>query len=515
MPSLSLKTIDFEFPFGGIFENAGYSEQPEGTSPSACNVRGYDISLRRKIGCQRQGTTKIPNFTSSTYPIDLLISAFIGGSTLENVCYLTNGKVYTGNIANGTASFTEATFIGASVNYNATQVSIAGAYDYFWMVNGTCDSFKRIDPITHAITIPSASSGSIPSSATIIALYHGRLFHAGFPADPFNYWASRVGDPLDYYVGSTDVGGAFSGNDTPQAGLLGDRITAMIPYNDQRMVIGMATSLAVMRGDPKAGGDVAFLSREVGIVNKNAWARSPEGALYFLGADGLYVLTAPDRAPKCLSRKRLDATLGHIDHSAYRVSLSWDPLEIGVKILIVPRSPNLNNYPTGLCTMVFYEERSDTFWYDAYYYGAPNAMRAVYGTGSTGPILAIGCYDGYMRLQSGLDDDGAKIQSWVYYTPIMPYGPNVKAKLVTLRTLWDYAGGVWQVRAADDPISVLTTTNMITGTVTASGYQTLNRDRVRGAALVVRLSSDPSTNSGMWRIDRITGTIAPSGRVRA
>lgn len=438
----------------------------------------------------------------------------------EDICYLQNGLIFTGDMNSGF------TALGGPGYTTGVQVDMVAAYGYFWLVDGTL-ALRKVDAGGATVTTPGPTAGTIPTLARILALYRGRLFHAGFVSDPFNYFASRSGDVLDYDYSALDQAGAFAGNDTLQAGRLGDTITAMIPYGDVSMIMGMASSIAVMRGDPKAGGSIAFLSREVGIASIGAWARSPDGTLYFMARDGLYKISgeATNRldlygavasaTPQPMSRGRLDATLGKIDFTRTKVLMSWDPLELGVKIVLMPSDPTL---PT---TIVFWEQRKDAFWIDSVPVNvAPTAICPLRGSGGPGGILLIGSYDGWLRQQTAaaLDDDGTAIVSRVRYAPMLPFGPETRAKLMQLRHLWGDAttsfNAAWSLFCADDPV---TTAQMslasLSGTVTEGGYQSLIRQRTRGACMLLEIgNSVPGTS---WQIERVQGLVAPSGRVRA
>lgn len=526
MPEAPIKQVEFEFPYLGVHEDCAISEQPRDTTPYALNVRGYDLSSRRDVGCQRIGTAVVAHAVqNSTTSIDAIASGFFPayGNT-EQICYLQNKHAYVGDIALGQTLITESGTASSYTNgSNSTyDVDVCCAYGAFWVADGVWP-IRKILP-SNPLSFPAATAGSLPAAATILALYRGRLFHSGIYADPYNYFASRSGDPLDYDYAALDQAGAFAGNNTAQAGLIGDRITALIPFSDMAMVMGMAGSLAVMRGDPKAGGNIAFLSREVGIASKNAWARSPDGTLYFMAWDGLYRLK-PDSSnspPQPMSRGRLDRTLGHIDYTTTKVLMAWDPLEQGLKIVLVPASPS------SAVTVVFWEQRKNAFWVDSYPAGkGPTALAYVHGAGG---LMLLGGYDGWLRQSCATanTDDGSTIISTVCYPPVMPFGNQVRAKVMTLRHLWGdpaYNGtnnfhANWALITADDPVDafsgILPVANFsaaaMTGSVTLGGYKSLLRSRARGACLMLEIGN--ATPNKTWQVERITAAVAPSGRVR-
>ena len=47
--------LDIRFPIGGISDDVAFSEQKEGTTSSALNMRGLDPITGRERGSQREG----------------------------------------------------------------------------------------------------------------------------------------------------------------------------------------------------------------------------------------------------------------------------------------------------------------------------------------------------------------------------------------------------------------------------------------------------------------------------
>ena len=55
---MAVQTVEIPFPLKGVSEASSYGKQPEGTTPDALNVRGYDPRTGRARGAQRSGTVK-------------------------------------------------------------------------------------------------------------------------------------------------------------------------------------------------------------------------------------------------------------------------------------------------------------------------------------------------------------------------------------------------------------------------------------------------------------------------
>ena len=433
----------------------------------------------------------------------------------EKILYAQGGEYYLGTSATGFMQV-DASALTPATGYTPGLIpSICFAGGYFWVIDGVC-ALRRINATDGTITEPAATAGTIPTGATMLWLYRGRLFHGKFIDDPYNYYASKSGDFLDYDASNITQVGAFAGNDTQQAGLLGDILTAAIPYGDVSCIMGMAGSIAIMRGDPRAGGSIDFLSREVGIAGPTAWCRTPDGDLYFMARDGLYAIQGSAGssfgAPKPMSLNKLDTTLGQVDFATHTVAMAYDPDEQGVKIFLVPNDGSAGK-------SVFVSRANGSLWIDEYPAGkSPTAACEVRGAGGTDRKCLLGCQDGYLRIldPAARDDDGALITSYVDYGPLQFHGPMMNAKIVQSRLLFGdngtNFGATFDLRVGTDPVTARVASPVYSRTLTLAGYQSLNRHRERGACAILRIGN--AELSKTWAIEQLTLLVAPSGRVR-
>lgn len=445
--------------------------------------------------------------------------------TKETVIQAINGNLYL-STDGAPWVIVDPTPIGGGPAYTiGNEISIAAAGGFYWLVDGTAN-VRSINAATGVIANVSASAGSLPSGAQLITLYRDRLFFTRIKTDPFNYIASASGNYTNFDGSDQSTTGAFAGNDTQFSGLVGETITAMVPFGDASMIMGMSNSIAVMRGDPKAGGSIDYLSRETGIAGPTAQARDADGNLYFLSRDGLYKISgdATNRLdlyggvasaqPQPMSRGRMDRTLGAINFASTKAILAWDPQEFGLKIFL------LNTLATALTQIVFWDKRKDQFWPDQYPPGfGPTAACVLTGQGGADRRVLLGGWDGVLRSVDlrAVDDDGQAISSLVQFTPVQPFGMLAQAKLVSLRFVWGEGGpggfnATYNVLTGDDAVLAVAAAPSATNTITVGGYQPLDRTRSRGGSIVLQIQNNVA--GATWQIESVTATIMPGGRVK-
>lgn len=80
MPTPPLKAYDTQFPMQGLHEDSAETQQPNGTTDEAQNVRSYDLRAKRDRGCQRVGLSKYVAEAEDTVPIDMIVVGIIDGS---------------------------------------------------------------------------------------------------------------------------------------------------------------------------------------------------------------------------------------------------------------------------------------------------------------------------------------------------------------------------------------------------------------------------------------------------
>jgi len=371
--------------------------------------------------------------------------------------------------------------------------------------------------------------GSMPSTAYLGCLYRGRCVLAANPDYPHQWYMSKTADPFDWLYDSDDPLSAVAGNNA-DAGEIGDIIRALIPYKDDYLIFGCATTIWVLTGDPAAGGTIDSVDLTVGMYGADSWCFDGGGNLYFYGTGGIYKVPLGFRESINLTDIDLPNLIGDInaDPTTHRITMAYDRKRFGLLICVTKLSDGTNsNYWYDLKFKGFFPESypDECGVYSSYYYAANDNDYA---------DLLLGCTDGYIRKfdeSAKNDDTGASstdaISSYVVL-PIMHLSEdNDKAGKLTSLTFElgggaangdfsDTDGVTYEVFVGDDAETVLEdikdgATAFTSGTLTGPGRGNRIRTRVRGAYLGIKLSN--VTASETWCLNRVFGNVQPSGNI--
>jgi len=371
--------------------------------------------------------------------------------------------------------------------------------------------------------------GELPAKAYLGCLYRGRAVLAGDPDHPHQWYMSRQANIWDYAYTANDAQSPVAGNNA-DAGECGDIIRCLIPYKDDYLVFGCATTIWVLRGDPASGGSLDELDLTVGIFGANSWCFDGDGNLYFWGTGGIYVMPAGFGAIKSLTENALPNIVKdeNVSPETHRITMGYDRKRRGVLTCITKLSDGTNsNYWFDLRTGGFFPESypEECGPYSLFYYAANDQEYA---------DLLIGSKDGYVRKfdSSAKDDDiGPSDQAINSYCvlPIQPLAPDGdhegKLTSLTVTTAGGAAGGdfsdtdgvSYELHKGDDAETVLEdivdgATALESGTLSGTGRKERIRKRVRGAYLGFKLSN--STADETWAIEAVAGNVEPAGKIK-
>jgi len=341
------------------------------------------------------------------------------------------------------------------------RVGVQSAFQNVFLCDGITDNYQYLDLDADEVkdwatdvTAGSLPEGSVDSTkaCSIIALYRGRVVMSGLQEEPQNWFMSKAGDPFDWdYTPSTTTPiQAIAGNNS-NAGELGDVVTALAPFQDDVMIMGGASTLWLMRGDPAAGGAIDNISRQIGIVGPDAWTFDPGGTFYFFGGNGLYRLSPNGGSPELVSKNRLDRTFSTVDLLRNKVALIYDREWQGVHIFISPESQ-----PATASEHYFWDERTDSFWKDQYPAAhGPTAVKLYNADDPADRAVLVGGYDGYLRFfdPDGKSDDGTAITSRIRFAPIQPGSMLASARVDELTFITDAGGNdvLFKLFSGDTP----------------------------------------------------------------
>lgn len=372
--------------------------------------------------------------------------------------------------------------------------------------------------------------GSLPNKAYIGCLYRGRCVLSGNPEYPHQWYMSRQANPWDFAYVANDAQSPVKGGNA-DAGEIGDIVRALIPYKDDYLIIGCATTMWFLAGDPAEGGSLNELDLTVGIFGANSWCFDGDNNLYFWGTNGIYMTTIPG-IPKCITELRLPNLIGDeaADPSTHRITLVYDRKRVGILVCITKLSDGTNsNYWLDLRTNGFYPESypNECGVYSAFYYPANS---------TTYRDLLVGCKDGYIRKfdDSAKDDDKGgsdqAISSYVGLGPIpMSQDSDKQGKLTGLNLVTaggasggsqsdsnDVAFKVFTANSSEEILEKISanTSPQIGGTFTAPGRRpgAKRKQKVKGAYAGIRL--DNTTAAETWGFEKLAGSVVPAGRIK-
>lgn len=436
-----------------------------------------------------------------------------------------NGNLYIGNKDDGLTIATAGTGV---LSVGRWPHSIE-AFQKIYLCDGYFANYGRLNPVTNtwddwgaAVTAHIAGT-ELPRGTTdnthgcrYGTLYRGRIILWGLYEEPQNWFMSAAGQPLDwdYAPAATSATMAVAGNNS-DAGELGDVIIACAPYSDDLMLMGGDHTLWIMRGDPAAGGVIDSISYQTGIASPGAYAWDPDGVIYFVGAGQLWRMAGGNSQPESISQRRLDKTFQEIDLAVYRVELIWDRQRQGLHIFLIPTSePAADAAPTH----IYWDRRTDSFWKDEYPESmGPTAVHTFDADDPNDRALLLGGWDSYIRYVNDgqKSDDGTAIGSYVYYTPIMPWGPLVEGRMIELKATLSIDSDPVQIYVSGGPSADYVSLESPTKYSRAllPGQNPTMRQRVNGTAFQVRLFGRGKTDE-TWAIETLTGIFKSGGRSR-
>ena len=425
---------------------------------------------------------------------------------------LTYGYAYYGGSATAFNATNAITGSGSGTGFTPTAVTVAPHwYDY--------------------TVYPGGASGALPNKAYLGCLYRGRCVLSGDPERPYQWYMSRQANPWDFAYFANDAQSPVAGGNA-DAGESGDIIRALIPYKDDYLIFGCATSMWFLAGDPAESGSLNELDLTVGMFGANSWCFDGQGSMYFWGTNGIYKTTIPG-TPMCVSEQALPQLVSDeaADPSTHRITMAFDRTRTGILICVTKLSDGSNsNY--------FYDLKSEGFFpeiypdecgpYSLFYYAANSG---------TYRDLLVGCKDGYIRKfdDSAKSDDvgitDEAIDSYVALGPLQIGDTPAKEGRIT-GMIFVPAGGatggtqsdssdvdceIFTARSAEEVVEKLTATTRIPNfsrTVSAPGRNRGNslRRKIRGVYGSVRLGNNTADET--WGFEQLIVDATKSGRLK-
>lgn len=524
--------IDLHFPFAGTDVSRAFCKQPNRpvqgkysrTTPLGRNVRAFD-SLGRMRGGIRPGlvkylSTRPGNVAYITQSLSMLVVT--GASPVQssqsgrdvrliaisqgNGYYVSAGGAAWNTIANTTASTPPLNITGLM------QSAVNNQRLYF--ADGT--NWVYYDPLVGAngsMVTWTATSGTLPVGSDggkprIICTWRGRTMLSGLVKDPCNIFASKVSDPhnFDYAPPNPVPADAAFALNVSTLGKTGTPVNCLIPYTDDILIVGMESKIALMRGDPSAGGQIDIVTESIGILWGQAWAMDPTGVVYFFSnLTGIFMFV-PGNQPMRMSQA-IDPLLKDIDTGLYNVLLQWND-----------RYQQLHVWVTLLSTVMatthyVWEQRAKAWWTDSFRSTNLNPLCCVSFDGNEADdrMALIGTWVGFVQSVSSdaTTDDGDDIESEVWIGPFLSRFDDVVLLREIQGVLGETSGDVnYEIFVSDTPEAALSSTAVASGTWSAGSN--FNDTVMRaGKGAYVRLSS-----AVPWALENIRTVVDPQGKIR-
>lgn len=286
--------------------------------------------------------------------------------------------------------------------------------------NTTSRVLLQYIPTTDTLSAVVASAGSVPTKCTLVLRWRNRIVCAGDAANPHLWYMSAIGSATDWDTGATGPGAAVSAETAPYGGQIGEAVRSLIEHSDMCMIFGGPTSMTIMRGDPVSGGQLMPLSVAIGIVGPLAYCYDPEGYLWFVSQDGLYLMgPGCGSTPFSVSRDKIPNDLLNLDPATYVVSMDYDLRFRGMHLSVTGLSNGLTKHYFLKTKNSMMQSQADiAFWPVSYpnanfnpYYSL--AKRSYVPPSYTTTAIIFGCKDGYVRTydSSVHRDDGTSFNS--------------------------------------------------------------------------------------------------------
>lgn len=397
------------------------------------------------------------------------------------------------------------------LNYTGVIYSAVNNQQLFF-VDGINYCFYKPDTVSVELWSSFVTAGTLPTDADsnncrLICTWRGRTCLSGLLKDPQNIFMSAVSDPFnwDYAPVSATPTQAVALNASP-LGLVGDVVTALIPYTDDVLVIGTDHTIWLLRGDPMAGGQLDLVSDAIGIAWGMAWCKGPDGTLYFISNRCGFYSLVPGNQPVRISQP-IEPLLQNLDMGMNLFRLAWDDQAQGFWLFIT-----WVNEPKAT-THYFFENRTQAWVQVKFANNNHNPLCCVTfdGNDPDDRQLLIGCWDAYVRKidPNAPDDDGTPIASEVWIGPILTQDFDDILLKDLQAVLGETSGDVtYDVFVGPTAEKALESESVASGTWGA-GRGPTNAVRRSGHAIYIRL-----TSTVQWAMEAIRARIVTSGKVR-
>lgn len=373
-------------------------------------------------------------------------------------------------------------------------------------------TYWEFDPKADTLTEFQATKGEIPERMRLIASYRGRLLIGRGP-DPYQWALSAKDDPTDWETlpALPTAKSAVFGADQ-RIGVCPDIINTFVPVHNDLCLFGCDSTIQVMRGDPRAGGEFDILTQDFGMAYGRSWCRSPDGTIFlFSSRGGLYAMTEQS-LPIPLADAAIPYRLRELDLATYTVQLAYNHYSRGVHVYLTP----LNPVGAAATREHFFFELDTNAWQVDTFGNAdtqPTACVTIDGDDADDRHVLIGTEDGRVLRwdRDAYSDDGLAIDWSVLIGPIINDKRDLDMRFNSFDVTTAREQGSCKMEAlfGSDMQTVPDGGTVIT---IDPGRPRLVRVRGRGRAAFVRLYN--TSDSRGFAYENMHANVMPVGRTR-
>lgn len=378
---------------------------------------------------------RLVNATSNNLPARLV--KYVG---------VVNGSVVT-YASTGAPSIVSANALSSS----ATYVASANAFGKVFFTDGI--NYRYYDPRAGTVSRWSAEDGGgIVPRYKLLAPWRGRMVLARGDDDPQNWQMSEAGNPFgwDFFPPDSPLATqAIIGNEA-EIGRVPDVITALIPYDRERLIFGCDHTIYIMWGDPMENGSIVLASDITGMAFGSSWAKDADGAIYFFGSRGGVYMMVPGGAVVKLSGETIDRRLQDVDLDAYYPTLVWDEDLRELRVFLCSKT-------IGSVTSAHWAwcKRTNSWHQDKFSAAAvqPTCAAVFDSDDPEDRVVVIGCEDGYVRKvdRDAASDDGRTIESWVTIGPFATPDGGIRLQDPRVLLAREQSGATIEMMASEEP----------------------------------------------------------------
>lgn len=305
MSSKASKTreIDFPLPSRGINLGVPLYKMPPGYSSQMNNILAYDTGDVLRCS-SRPGLSKFfgsAQFGGGAKFCQLLMQVTLSTGTGTNDYILT---AFAGTVYLQKPGDTSVTALTGYTFSTARRIEAAAYQDVIYFTDGL--AMKKCTDLA-TIVAWTATAGSLPVAGGEYPRYmvewRGRmvLSHLDKGTSGQIFWTA-LGDPTNFDYGAVFTPTiAVASTSNFKAGQMADAVSALIPINEDILLISTSHTLNKVVGDPADGGQMVPITDDIGILNQDAWCLV-DGTLYFVGAGGFFKMESGGQ-PQNLSRE--------------------------------------------------------------------------------------------------------------------------------------------------------------------------------------------------------------------